>query len=146
VKRALLISTLIGVLALLTSVAYAEEGISSKMLEAITNQIKDTLKVDTAFGTPIEADGMTIIPVASIGFGFGFGAGGSEIGGEEGGGGGGGGMITPIAFLVISEGEAKILPVQPGPLAPLSDIIQGLAPFLMQGMMMQGPGMIEEEY
>jgi len=141
VKRALLISALIGILALLTSVAYAEEGISSEMLEAITNQIKDTLKVDTAFGTPIEVDGMTIIPVASIGFGFGFAAGGSEMGEE--GGGGGGGMITPIAFLVISEGEVKILPVQPGPLAPLSDIIQGLAPVLMRGMMMQGPGMME---
>jgi len=52
-----------------------------------------------------------VIPISKVSFGFGS-AGGEGKRGEEGGfgGGGGGAKIEPVAFLVVSEDEVKLLP------------------------------------
>jgi uncharacterized spore protein YtfJ len=70
-----------------------------------------TLGVKSAYGDPVEVDGVTIIPVALVQFGFG---GGSDVAGADGsegaGGGGGGGMSVPIGAYVKSAGSVRFEP------------------------------------
>jgi uncharacterized spore protein YtfJ len=67
--------------------------------------------VKSAYGDPVEVDGVTIIPVALVQFGFG---GGGDAQGEDGaegsGGGGGGGMSLPIGAYVKSAGSVRFEP------------------------------------
>ena len=65
------------------------------------------------FGTPVEHDGVKVIPVAKVRWGFGGGSGrGIEEGSEngeigEGSGGGGGVMASPLGFIEIRDGRAE---------------------------------------
>lgn len=85
------------------------EGLISASLE----KIKEMVDVQTIIGDPIIApDGTTIIPVSKVSFGFA--SGGSDISSKSakdlfGGGSGAGVTISPIAFIVISNGEVKLL-------------------------------------
>lgn len=89
------------------------------IVKGAMESIKDMIGSEQVIGTPITTpNGDTVIPVTQLTFGFG--AGGSDIpskadakGAEKGfGGGTGGGVrIKPVAFLVISEGRIKLLPV-----------------------------------
>jgi sporulation protein YtfJ len=82
-------------------------------------EIKDMIDVNTIIGDPIiSTDGSTIIPVSKVAFGFV--AGGGEYGRTEGqqetqhpfaGGASSGISICPIGFLVVSESEVQLLPV-----------------------------------
>ena len=65
-------------------------------------------------GKPIEVGEITLIPVSKVAFGLA--AGGSDFPNKSGnqlfGGGGGAGVtVSPIAFMVISGGTVKMLPV-----------------------------------
>ena len=85
------------------------EGLISASLE----KIKEMVDVQTIIGDPITTpDGTTIIPVSKVSFGFA--SGGSDISSKSakdlfGGGSGAGVTISPIAFIVISNGEVKLL-------------------------------------
>ena len=85
------------------------------MLESTIQKIREMLDVNTVVGTPITTpDGVTIIPVSKISVGFG--GGGSDFakktGAEPFGGGVGGGVkVTPICFLVIKDGNVRMMPV-----------------------------------
>jgi len=92
------------------------------MMDTAMSNIKSMVDVNTVVGEPVTApDGTLIIPVSTVGFGFG--AGGSEFepkkgtitsGAESslfGGGCGGGAKIKPVAFLVVSNGNVRLLPV-----------------------------------
>ncbi len=76
-------------------------------------KIKEMVDVETIIGDPIVSpDGTTIIPVSKVSFGFA--SGGSDIPTKSakdlfGGGSGAGITIQPIAFLVISKGDVKLL-------------------------------------
>ena len=73
----------------------------------------------TVIGDPITTpDGVTIIPVSKVSVGFG--GGGSDYVSKNankldnhpfGGGAGGGVSVTPIAFLIVKEGNVRMLPV-----------------------------------
>ncbi|HEV8352769.1 MAG TPA: spore germination protein GerW family protein [bacterium] len=70
----------------------------------------------TVVGEPMQINGRTIIPLASVSYGFGMGGGQGPKGeaGKDapvGGGGGGGARIEPVAFLEITDGALKIQPV-----------------------------------
>jgi len=71
--------------------------------------------VNTVVGTPITtSDGTTIIPVSKVTFGFA--SGGSDFPSKQpkdlfGGGSGAGVTVSPVAFLVVSGGNVRILPV-----------------------------------
>ena len=106
----------------------SEHPIEGLMLTAM-NSIQDMVDVNTIIGEPIEtSNNMVIIPISKVGFGFA--AGGSEFKGETldeytkkekeeqvqyrlpfGGGSGAGVSISPIAFLVVSPNNVKLLPV-----------------------------------
>lgn len=106
----------------------SEHPIESLMITAMSS-IQDMVDVNTIIGEPIETQsGITIIPISKVGFGFA--AGGSEFSGETlkeynkkdkdeeieyklpfGGGAGAGVSISPVAFLVVQEGNVKLMPV-----------------------------------
>ena len=106
----------------------SEHPIEGLMLTAM-NSIQDMVDVNTIIGEPIEtSNNMVIIPISKVGFGFA--AGGSEFSGETldeytkkekeeqvqyrlpfGGGSGAGVSISPVAFLVVSPNNVKLLPV-----------------------------------
>ena len=86
------------------------------MLENTIQKIREMVDVNSVIGEPITtADGVTIIPVSKVSVGFG--GGGSDFvnnkGGENpfGGGVGGGVKVTPICFLIIKDGNVRMMPV-----------------------------------
>ena len=88
------------------------------MLENTIAKIREMVDVNSVIGDPITtADGITIIPVSKVSVGFG--GGGSDyvsrnLNKQEnpfGGGAGGGVKVTPIAFLIVKEGNVRMLPV-----------------------------------
>jgi uncharacterized spore protein YtfJ len=72
-------------------------------VQAILSQARDTMTVARVFGEPIERNGLTIIPVASVAGGGGGGSGGgsNEEGAGSGGGVGYGMRATPAGVYVI---------------------------------------------
>ena len=86
------------------------------MLENTIAKIRDMVDVNSVVGDPITTpDGVTIIPVSKVSVGFG--GGGSDFvnksGGENpfGGGVGGGVKVTPICFLIVKDGNVRMMPV-----------------------------------
>lgn len=85
------------------------EGLMGVTMEKIKNMVD----VDTIIGTPVTlADGTTIIPVSKVSFGFG--SGGSDLPAKVtkdlfGGGTGAGVSIQPVAFIVVTKGDVKLL-------------------------------------
>lgn len=91
----------------------------NKLLGVSMDKIKEMVDVNTVMGDPIHTpDGTTIIPVMRVSYGFG--AGGSDLpsknvpnSGLFAGGSGAGITVQPIAFLVISNGNVRMLQVEP---------------------------------
>lgn len=86
------------------------------MLDSTIQKIKEMVDVNSVIGEPISTpDGVTIIPVSKVSVGFG--GGGSDFvnknGGENpfGGGVGGGVKVTPICFLIVKDGNVRMMPV-----------------------------------
>ena len=92
---------------------------ASKMLESAIAKVREMVDVNSVIGTPITTpDGVTIIPVSKVSVGFG--GGGSDYVSKNankldnhpfGGGAGGGVSVTPIAFLIVKDGNVRMLPV-----------------------------------
>ena len=104
------------------------------MLDSTIAKIREMVDVNSVVGDPIvTADGVTIIPVSKVSVGFG--GGGSDFVSKNanhqdnpfGGGAGGGVKIDPIAFLVVSGGTVRMLPV-PVPANTTPDRIVELIP------------------
>jgi sporulation protein YtfJ len=103
--------------------------IEGLMLTAMSS-IREMIDVNTIIGEPIETlEGLIIIPISKVSFGFA--AGGSEFNGETmnvyskkekeeeiqyklpfGGGAGAGATINPVAFLVVQNGNVKLIPIE----------------------------------
>ena len=88
------------------------------MLDNTIAKIKEMVDVNSVVGDPVvTADGTTIIPVSKVSVGFG--GGGSDFVSKNpnnkenpfGGGVAAGVKVTPIAFLIIKEGNVRMLPV-----------------------------------
>ena len=88
--------------------------------------LKEIVDVNTIVGEPVNTpDGTVIIPISKVGLGFG--VGGTEFEGNSkltktvddekgkmfGGGTGGGVSVSPVAFLVVGNGQIRLLPVNP---------------------------------
>lgn len=89
----------------------AENG-AGKILSSTIDKIRGLVDTSTIIGEAIYADGgVTIIPVSKVTYGFA--SGGSDFPSKNnqelfGGGGGAGVTITPVAFLVINDGEVTL--------------------------------------
>jgi sporulation protein YtfJ len=83
------------------------------LIKTTMEKIREMVDVDTIIGDPITiSDGVVIVPVSKVSFGFA--SGGSDLPAKTakdlfGGGGGAGISIQPVAFLVISNGDVKLL-------------------------------------
>jgi sporulation protein YtfJ len=88
------------------------------MLDSTIAKLREMVNANTVVGEPITTgDGVTIIPVSKISIGFG--GGGSDFVSKNlnqhenpfGGGLGAGVKVTPVAFLVINQGNVRMIPV-----------------------------------
>lgn len=84
------------------------------MLENTIAKIREMVDVNSVIGAPITTpDGVTIIPVSKVSVGFG--GGGSDFAksanGAFGGGAGGGVSVVPICFLIVKDGNVRMMPV-----------------------------------
>lgn len=87
------------------------------LMDTTMEKIRQLIDVNTIIGNPITTpDGTTIVPVSKVSYGFA--SGGSDIPSKNainkqifGGGSGAGVSITPIAFIVVNQGDTKILRV-----------------------------------
>ena len=85
------------------------------MMEGMLHKIREMIDANTVMGTPVTTpDGTTIIPISKVSIGFG--GGGSDFATNKasnpfGGGAGGGVKVTPVAFIVVSNGNVRMLPV-----------------------------------
>lgn len=79
-------------------------------IREIADELEKIATTKTVVGEPITAAGKTIVPISRITMGFGAGGGEGKNDNESGyGGGGGAGVkIEPVAFIMISEEEARI--------------------------------------
>jgi len=102
------------------------------LMETAMSSIKEMVDVNTIVGNAVNApDGSIIIPISKVSFGFG--AGGSEFGERSqiapdananfGGGSGGGAVIEPVAFMVVGQGQIRLMPMDKET-SPVEDIIE----------------------
>lgn len=108
------------------------------MLDKTIEKIREMVSVNSVIGDPITTpDGVTIIPVSKVSVGVG--GGGSDFvskhdnRGENpfGGGAGGGVKVTPVAFLVVKEGNVRVLPI-PTPANSTADRIVEQVPDVLE--------------
>ncbi|MBU7005311.1 GerW family sporulation protein [Phosphitispora fastidiosa] len=102
------------------------------LMKTAMESIKEMVDVNTIVGDPVETpDGSVIIPVSRVACGFAAGGGEFEgaAGQQENGGGGGGGQqgsgtampfgggsgagvsVQPVGFLVVGQGQIRLMPV-----------------------------------
>lgn len=104
----------------------------SELTDSSMKNLRTLVDSNSVIGTPITTpDGATILPVSKVSFGFG--TGGSDLPASQkemfGGGAGGGVSITPIAFLVIRDGDVKLLQIQS--FSSTADRVVGMVPDVM---------------
>jgi sporulation protein YtfJ len=92
----------------------------SELMGVTMQKIREMVDANTIIGQPIQAEGMTLIPISRLTFGFA--SGGSDYASKNqkpdaansfGGGSGAGVNIVPVAFLIVKGDSVKILPVNP---------------------------------
>lgn len=92
---------------------------ADKVENVLTNAIdglKKMIDVDSVIGKPIAvSDSTTIIPVSKVSMGFVSGGSGFGQADNFGGGAGGGVKISPIAFLVVTDGNVRLINVTDSP-------------------------------
>lgn len=85
----------------------------SNIMDVTMEKVRALVDSDTIIGNPISVDNVTIIPVSKVSFGLA--SGGSDFPSKTvnakmfGGGGGAGASVTPICFLVVKDGDVKVL-------------------------------------
>ena len=85
------------------------------MLQDTISKIREMVDVNNVIGEPITVGDVTIIPVSKVSVGFG--GGGADyvknVGNAEpfGGGVGGGVKVSPICFLIVKDGNVRMMPV-----------------------------------
>ena len=88
------------------------------LVSTAIGRIHELSDADTIIGKPIKIDeNITIIPVSKVSYGFA--AGGSDFPSKSekdlfGGGSGGGVSIQPLAFIVVSDGDVRLLELGSG--------------------------------
>lgn len=96
-----------------------QENKVSAMFEVASDKFRGLIDANSVVGEPIMAqDGTMIVPISKLSFGFG--GGGSEFDSKKntdtnfGGGMGGGASVEAEAFLVINEGNVRLIPMGSG--------------------------------
>ena len=84
------------------------------ILDTTMDKLKAMVNADVITGDPIVVDGLTLIPVSKVAYGIA--TGGSDFAtknqqGLFGGGSGAGVTVSPIAFMVIKDGNVRMVPI-----------------------------------
>ncbi len=84
------------------------------ILDTTMDKLKAMVNADVITGEPIVVDDLTLIPVSKVAYGIA--TGGSDFAtknqqGLFGGGSGAGVTVSPIAFMVIKDGNVKMVPI-----------------------------------
>lgn len=84
------------------------------ILDTTMDKLKAMVNADVITGEPMVVDGLTLIPVSKVAYGIA--TGGSDFAtknqqGLFGGGSGAGVTVSPIAFMVIKDGNVKMVPI-----------------------------------
>lgn len=104
-------------------------------IKEIASELENIATTKTVVGDPITAAGKTIIPVSKITMGFGAGGGEGKKEGESGygGGGGAGAKIEPVAFIMLSEDDAKIFRISDkGDVGSILSSLQEVVPDILE--------------
>lgn len=88
------------------------------IMSEITDELEKLISTKTVIGEPVHAGDSIIIPVTKVSFGFatGGGEGKRHTSNDEegfGGGGGAGAKIEPVAFIVVSNDNVRVMPISP---------------------------------
>ena len=84
-----------------------EADVSDDKLTRMAERLGATAAASAVFGTPVESEGTTVIPVARVRWGFGGGSGRGKKEDSEGFGGGGGVQAAPVGYIDVRGGEAS---------------------------------------
>lgn len=105
------------------------------LMQSTMDRIREMVDTNTIVGQPITTpDGVTLIPISKVSFGFGSGGGdyGKTSPKENFGGASAAGVrIDPVAFLVIREGNTRVLPVAVPPATTVDRVID-MVPDLLE--------------
>ena len=101
----------------------------SELISTTMEHVRTMADANTIIGTPIQAEGVTLIPVSRMSFVVA--GGGTEFSTKKqpagdnsfGGGSGASAKLEPVAFLVVKEGSVKLLPVAPPPATTVDRVI-----------------------
>jgi uncharacterized spore protein YtfJ len=97
----------------------AAVGPTADFLGRLTEVVRSRAGVSAVYGEPVEAAGVTVVPVSRVRFVVGGGLGAGERMGE-GGGGGAGVSAVPVGYLEIRDGTAVYRPIR----RPLLDLLR----------------------
>jgi uncharacterized spore protein YtfJ len=107
---------------------------TDSMLAALAERVGARFGATTVFGDPVERDGATVIPVASVRFGFGAGSGHGRDEEESGEGGGAGGMAEAAGYIELKDGRTRFVPaVRPERMVALAGAIALACAAIMRG-------------
>lgn len=111
----------------------AEHAIN-EVMKITMDKLRSMIDVNTIVGDQITTpDGTTIIPISKVSFGFA--SGGSDFDSKKensnfGGGSGAGVTINPEAFLVVKDGNVRIIPMAAAPSTTVDRLVE-LIPAVM---------------
>ena len=100
------------------------------MLSDTISKIRDMMSVNDVVGEPIVVGDVTIIPISKVSVGFGGGGADNAKAANKdafGGGMGGGVKVQPVCFLVVKDGNVRMMPV-PVPANSTADRILEMVP------------------
>ncbi|MCL1829686.1 MAG: GerW family sporulation protein [Oscillospiraceae bacterium] len=97
------------------------------LMDVTMSKLKELVDANTVVGTPVTTpDDITVIPVSKMSFAFA--SGGSEFPQKEktgfGGGNGAGIKVEPVGFLVIKDGNVRMINIAPPPESTVDRLIE----------------------
>ena len=100
------------------------------MLQDTISKIREMMSVNDVVGEPIVVGDVTIVPISKVSVGFGGGGADNAKAANKdafGGGMGGGVKVQPICFLVVKDGNVRMMPV-PVPANSTADRLLEMVP------------------
>ncbi len=87
-------------------------GPAATLLERLAERLGGQAGAAAVYGTPVERDGVTVIPVAKVTWGLGV-RGATKTAAEDSEPRGGGGvMVAPLGYIEIAQGQARFRPIR----------------------------------
>lgn len=101
-----------------------------ELIATTMEHLRTVSDTNSIIGTPIQADGVTLIPISKLSVGVA--GGGTEFSTKKqttgeanfGGGSGASAKLEPVAFLVVQNGGVRLLPVNQTPITSFERVIE----------------------